>query len=66
MIKTILSRGPIALRFALEAISRGGSMPQRQGEILESDLFGLAASTSDMREGMQAFIEKRKADFQGK
>ena len=66
MVHTILSRGPIALRFALEAISRGGSMPQRQGEILESDLFGLAASTDDMREGMQAFIEKRKADFQGK
>ena len=66
MIHTILSRGPIAVRFALEAIGRGTNMPQRQGELLESDLFGLAASTADMREGMQAFIEKRKADFQGK
>jgi len=66
MVNSILSRGPIAVRFAIEAISRGSNMPQREGEILESDLFGLAASTEDMREGMAAFIEKRKPDFQGK
>ncbi len=65
MIGTILSRGPLAVRFALEAIGRGSNMPQNQGEIIESDLFGLAASTADMREGMAAFLEKRKPDFQG-
>ncbi len=66
MVESILSRGPIAVRFAIEAISRGSNMPQREGEILESDLFGLAASTEDMHEGMGAFIEKRKPNFQGK
>jgi enoyl-CoA hydratase len=66
MVATILSRGPIAVRFALEAISRGSNMPQREGEVLESDLFGLAASTHDMKEGMQAFLEKRKPAFQGR
>jgi len=66
LVDSILSRGPIAVRFAIEAISRGSNMPQREGEILESDLFGLAASTEDMREGMTAFIEKRKPRFQGK
>ena len=66
MVEAILSRGPIAVRFAIEAISRGSNMPQREGEILESDLFGLAASTEDMHEGMAAFIEKRKPNFQGK
>ena len=66
LVHKVLSRGPIAVRFALEAIGRGGSMPQRQGEILESDLFGLASSTHDMKEGMQAFLEKRKPDFQGR
>ncbi len=66
MVDSILSRGPIAVRFAIEAISRGSNMPQREGEILESDLFGLAASTEDMHEGMAAFIEKRKPNFQGK
>ena len=41
-------------------------MPQREGEIMECDLFGLAASTADMKEGMAAFLEKRKANFTGK
>jgi len=66
MLATILSRGPVAVRFALEAIDRGGNMPQREGELMECDLFGLAASTEDMKEGMGAFLEKRKANFQGR
>ncbi len=66
LVDTILSRGPVAVRFALEAIDRGQNMPQKEGEIMECDLFGLAASTDDMKEGMGAFLEKRQADFQGK
>lgn len=63
---TILSRGPVAVRFALEAIHRGGQMPQAEGEKIECDMFGLAATTEDMREGMTAFIEKRKPNFQNR
>jgi len=33
---------------------------------LEAHLFGLLAATQDMREGMQAFLEKRPARFVGK
>ncbi len=36
------------------------------GLALESNLFGLLASTTDMREGMTAFLEKRAANFSGK
>ena len=66
LAKTMLSRGPIALRLAMEAINRGMNMSQQEGEIMECDMFGLAATTEDMREGMTAFIEKRKAEFKGK
>ena len=34
--------------------------------VFESSLFGLLASTDDMKEGMAAFMEKRKADFKGR
>ena len=66
LVKTMLSRGPIAMRLAMEAINRGMNMSQQEGEIMECDMFGLAATTEDMREGMTAFIEKRKAEFKGK
>ena len=66
LVETILSRGPVAVRFALEAIHRGTNMHQREGEKLECDLFGLAAATDDMKEGMGAFLEKRKPAFHGK
>ena len=66
LVKAMLSRGPVALRFALEAISRGSNMSQQEGEKIECDMFGLAATTADMKEGMGAFIEKRKPVFTGR
>ena len=66
MVQTILSRGPVAVRLALETIRRGQNMSQQEGEIIESDMFGLASTTSDMKEGMSAFLEKRPANFTGK
>jgi enoyl-CoA hydratase len=66
LAETILSRGPVAVRFAIETIRRGISSSQQEGELVECDMFGLAASTEDMREGMQAFLEKRKPRFKGR
>lgn len=65
LVNTILSRGPLAVRLAIETINRGLNMSQQEGEIIETDMFGLASTTEDMREGMQAFLEKRKPNFRG-
>ena len=63
LAQTICSRAPIAVRLGMEAIRRGLNMSQQEGEVIECDMFGLASTTEDMREGMAAFLEKRKAEF---
>jgi enoyl-CoA hydratase len=62
----IAKNGPIACRYALEAIRRGAEMPLAEGLAYEATLFGLCASTEDMKEGMTAFLEKRPARFTGR
>jgi len=63
---TIMSKGALATRFALEAVNYGLEMPQADGERLEANLFGLLAATEDCKEGLSAFLEKRAADFKGR
>jgi enoyl-CoA hydratase len=57
---------PIALRYAMEAINRGAEVAFPEASFLEATLFGLLFSTEDAREGTRAFLDKRKAAFQGK
>jgi enoyl-CoA hydratase len=64
--KTIVSKGPIAVRLAMEAIDAGLGMDLDQGLNVEADLFGLACASADMKEGLTAFLEKREAKFQGR
>lgn len=66
MARTIAKRGPLAVSAAIEAVMSGSEMPFEEGQFLEATLFGLLASTEDMREGMAAFLEKRAANFQKK
>jgi enoyl-CoA hydratase len=56
---------PIALRYIISAINKGTEMPFGEACQYEATLFGLVASTADMREGTRAFLEKRKAEFKG-
>jgi len=63
---TILSRGPVAVRYALDAIHRGLNMSLEEGLAYEAALFGLLCATEDMKEGTKAFLDKRKADFHGR
>jgi enoyl-CoA hydratase len=66
LARTILSRGPVAVRFALDCVSRGAEMPLSEGLFLEAGLFGLLVTTDDMKEGTRAFLEKRKPSFRGR
>jgi enoyl-CoA hydratase len=65
LARRILQRGRIAVGIALESVLRGTEAPIEEGLRLEADLFGLVASTRDMREGLNAFLEKRKPAFTG-
>jgi enoyl-CoA hydratase len=62
-----LSKGaPIAMRYIIDAVNKGAEMPFAEACRYEAALFGLVASTGDMREGTSAFLEKRQATFKGK
>ncbi len=61
----LASRGPLAQGAALEAVLRGSETTLEEGLRIEADLFGIIASTADMREGLTAFLEKRKPSYRG-
>ncbi len=60
-----LKNAPIALGLAKEAIVRGLELGLSQGLEVEADLFGMALGTEDAKEGTNAFLEKRAAEFKG-
>ncbi len=60
---SILKNSQVAVRLTKEAINRGRDLEQAQGVQLEADLFALAFSQEDQREGMEAFLSKRKPNF---
>jgi enoyl-CoA hydratase len=62
----LASSAPIAMRYIINAINRGTEMPFADACQYEATLFGLVASTDDMREGTKAFLEKRKPTFTGR
>ncbi len=66
ILLTIGSNAPLAVRFALEAVNAGMEMSQAQGLQLEAALFGLAASSEDVKEGMAAFLARRRPRFTGR
>jgi len=66
LMRTILANGPVAVALTIDAVHQGLEMTLAEGLQLEANLFGLVASTQDMREGLTAFLEKRPARFEGR
>lgn len=66
LAQALAAKAPIALRFILDAVNQGLESPFAVGQYLETSLFGTIASSEDMREGTKAFLEKRRAEWQGK
>src|SRR5262247_494079 len=66
ILKQIFANAPIAVKFALEAVNKGSETSLAEGLSLEAALFGLCAGTEDEKEGTQAFLQKRAAQFQGR
>jgi enoyl-CoA hydratase len=66
ILKKIFSNAPLAVKFSLEAVNKGMETSQSEGLALEASFFGLCAGTEDKNEGTQAFLQKRRPQFQGR
>jgi enoyl-CoA hydratase len=65
LAQKIIANAPLAIKSAMEAIHHGVEMSAAEGQVLEAALFALCCTTTDMKEGTRAFLEKRPAKFTG-
>lgn len=63
--KQLSEQPPIALRLIKEAINKAEDIPLREGLLFERKNFYIAFDSYDQKEGMQAFVEKRRPSFKG-
>src|SRR5690606_33001620 len=66
LAEKLAGHAPLAMRGILDAVHVGGECAIDDGLEYESAQFGLAFSTEDAREGMGAFLERRKPAFTGR
>ena len=55
----------VSLKAIKDCIERGYDVDLRDGCYMESDAFGMCMTSPDGKEGMSAFVEKRRPDFKG-
>ncbi|MBS4026947.1 MAG: short-chain-enoyl-CoA hydratase [Clostridia bacterium] len=60
-----VNKSPVILQLLKEAVNEGMEMELSQALAHEADIFGLCFSTEDQKEGMNAFLNKRRAQFKG-
>lgn len=63
LAQKIISNAPLAVRLSKAAINRGMQCDIDTAISIEADLFGMCFSTLDQKEGMQAFLNKKKPAF---
>jgi enoyl-CoA hydratase len=63
--KKIATKGPLAIAEAKRAMLEGQALPLDQACSLEAHTFASLFDTTDQKEGMKAFLEKRPAKFRG-
>ena len=66
LAERIAARGPIAVRYAKEAVSKGLDMTLEQALRFETDLTIILQATEDRAEGVRAFLDKRPPQFHGR
>ncbi len=65
MAKEIASKSTLAVKYAKQAINNGLQTDIDTGMDIERANFALCFATEDQKEGMKAFLEKRKPEFKG-
>ena len=65
LARAVAGKGPVALRYAKEAVNKGLDLTLEHGLRLEADLYFLLHTTADRTEGITSFREKRPPRFQG-
>ena len=66
MAAMMLKNAPVAIKLGKQSINEGYDLDADEAIALENRLFGQCFATTDQKEGMDAFLNKRKADFTGK
>ncbi len=65
-LKSVFKNSPLSSKLVLYAVNGGEELDIDSAMEVEANLFGISAGSEDAKEGISAFLEKRKAEFKGK